>query len=329
MQVWGTVGGGTVDGSAGAGGFMYSDVLSKRLRLMVQPLTRFRQFCDAQLALDHGSGDQFRYNIYDDVGTQGTKLTESSNMPETSFKVRQGTGTVTEYGNSVPFSKKLDDLSLQPVTEIIQKLLKLDVAKTLDKEASDQFRRTPLIAVGTKADAASVVTFDEDGTVPSTGTLVVMSSHHVKIIADELSERDIPAYDDGGNYVGIFRPRALRALKNDLEAIHQYVSEGWHVIMNGEKGKYEGIRFVEQTHLAKVGSTAGVDEGFFIGRDTVVEAVATPEEIRGKIPTDYGRKKGIAWYALLGYKLIHDYVENSLCPNARVIRWFVSGDHRS
>ena len=29
--------------------------------------------------------------------------------------------------------------------------------------------------------------------------------------------------------------------------------------------------------------------------DTVAEAIAVPEEIRGKIPSDYGRSKGVAW----------------------------------
>ena len=29
--------------------------------------------------------------------------------------------------------------------------------------------------------------------------------------------------------------------------------------------------------------------------DTVAEAIAIPEEMRGKIPTDFGRSKGVAW----------------------------------
>ncbi len=29
--------------------------------------------------------------------------------------------------------------------------------------------------------------------------------------------------------------------------------------------------------------------------DTVAEAIAVPEEVRAKIPTDFGRSKGIAW----------------------------------
>jgi hypothetical protein len=32
--------------------------------------------------------------------------------------------------------------------------------------------------------------------------------------------------------------------------------------------------------------------------DTVAEALVIPEEMRGAIPSDYGRSKGVAWYYL-------------------------------
>jgi len=32
--------------------------------------------------------------------------------------------------------------------------------------------------------------------------------------------------------------------------------------------------------------------------DTVAEAIAVPEEIRGKIPTNYGLSRGVAWLTL-------------------------------
>ena len=55
---------------------------------------------------------------------------------------------------------------------------------------------------------------------------------------------------------------------------------------------------------------------FFFGEDTVAEAVAVPEEIRGKLPGDYGRDKGVAWYALLGFGLVH-----TQAAQARIIMW--------
>ena len=62
-----------------------------------------------------GIGDTFHWNIYSDVATAGGALSESAVMPETNFTISQASATVTEYGNSVPFTKKLDDLSEHPV----------------------------------------------------------------------------------------------------------------------------------------------------------------------------------------------------------------------
>ncbi len=47
------------------GGYMYSDELSDTLRIQVQPLTKFRQLCDAQDGSKKGlnRGDQYHWNV--------------------------------------------------------------------------------------------------------------------------------------------------------------------------------------------------------------------------------------------------------------------------
>ena len=292
------------------GGYMWSPNLSRKLRTALQPMIRFRQFCDAKEAFGLGIGDKFNWNKYSDVDTAGGELAESSTMPETQFNISQSTLTITEYGNSVPFTKKLDDLSEQPVTEIIHKVLKNDARKALDRVPYNQFNRSLLRATSTSAVAYTLTT----NGVPAGAHTNELTSDHVKKIADELAERNVPTFD-GNNYMAVFRPRALRTFKDDLEDIHKYTPEGWHVVINGEKGRYEGIRFVEQTNIAAA-RFAVSDRGFFFGSDTVVEAVAIPEEVRGKIPTDYGRSRGIAWYAELGFGLVHDELAQQ-----RIIVW--------
>ena len=314
-QIWGT---------DADGGYMYSDELSERLRLALQPLVRFRQFADAKIAKGKQKGDTYTWNVYSKIasGASKTGLTEAAVMPESKFTITQGSATVTEYGNSVPYTKKLDDLSLHPVTEVIEKVLKTDAAETLDEAAHDQFKASNLLVVGTGSGSSAILNITTNGTA-NTANNVELETGHVKLVADEMAERDIPAYD-GENYVGLFRPRALRGVKDELEDIHKYVSEGWYVIMNGEKGRYEGIRFVEQTNIARVSdfgtndATGKRDRGYFFGQDTVAEAVTIPEEIRGKIPTDYGRSRGIAWYALLGFAIVHN--ASGVAQN-RIVHW--------
>jgi hypothetical protein len=140
-----------------------------------------------------------------------------------------------------------------------------------------------------------------------------------------MKERNIPSYQSG-DYFCVAWPSTLRSLKNSLETIHQYTSEGFGMIMNGEIGRYEGVRFIEQTNIAKgtgmgtdasgVWSGGASDWAVFFGEDTVAEAIAVPEEMRGKIPTDYGRNRGVAWYYLGGFGIVHTSAAES-----RILIW--------
>ena len=48
--------------------------------------------------------------------------------------------------------------------------------------------------------------------------------------------------------------------------------------------------------------------------------VAVPEEMRGKIPTDYGRSKGVAWYYLGGFGLVQ-----TQASQGRIVKWDSQG----
>ena len=305
------------------GGYMGSPLLSNKLRMAVQPLTRFRQFCDIKEAKGLHNGDLFHWNVYSDVKDQGGKLKEDQQMPETNFKVKQSTLVITEYGNSVPYTGKLDDLSVHPVTEIIHKTLKNDCRKAFDIEAHAEFNKTPLQAVG-KPNGA--IDLSENGTASGPNT-ELLTTGHVKSVADLMEERNIPTYD-GENYMALSRPTTLRPFKNELEQIRQYTPEGYTAIVNGEKGRYEGIRFVQQTNIPSENwKSKKSDATYFFGSDTVCEAMTIPEEIRGKLPGDYGRSKGVAWYALLGYGLSHTgkaangSPDTEMAKQCRIIKW--------
>ena len=55
------------------------------------------------------------------------------------------------------------------------------------------------------------------------------------------------------------------------------------LVMNGEIGRYEGIRFVEQTNIASESWTNSLSDAiYFFGDDAVAEGIVVPEEIRAK-----------------------------------------------
>jgi len=319
-QVWAT---------SSLGGYLYSRQLSNVLRMAVQPLVKFRQFCDVRDASQQGrkKGDTFTWDVFSDVATAGGVLTETNTMPETNFTIVQGTLTITEAGNSIPFSGKLDNLSKFPVIELIQKVLKNDAVKTFDRLAWTQFNQTLLRAVATNTSSGSTtanIVLTTNGTATATNT-AAFDNGHAKYIVDTMKERNIPAYI-GDDYYALAWPTTLRTFKNNLETIHQYSDTGFKLIMNGEIGRYENVRYVEQTNIAKGTGTDGItttawsqaksDWIFFFGNDTVAEAIAVPEEMRGKIPSDYGRSKGVAWYYLGGFGIVH-----TLAANVRIVKW--------
>ncbi len=224
-----------------------------------------------------------------------------------------------------PYSGKLEALSKFEARKPVMQALRNDAVKTFDRAAALQCKATPLHVVpATAGTSTTVLTITSNGTATATNN-IAFQKEHAKLVVDYMKEKNIPAYTND-DYVGIAWPSTLRRLKNDLEGIHQYTVPGIQLIFNAEIGRYENVRYVEQTQMPKGiwsadGTTgtawaSGNDWIFFLGEDTVAEGVAVPEEMRAKIPTDYGRSKGVAWYYLGGFGLVQtDAVQ------ARIIMW--------
>jgi N4-gp56 family major capsid protein len=284
------------------GGYMYEDELSDVLRTALQPLTKFRQFCEPD----------------EDALNKGLHRSQSSL-------------TVVEMGNSVPYTGKLTALAKHDVLRIINKALKNDARKAFDIEAWTQFNACKLRAAPTSGTSTTSVTITENASTATTNN-VALGTGHVKAIVDEMRERNVPGFAED-DYVAISHPTTLRPFKNELESIRQYTNEGLTKVYNGEIGRYEGTRFVEQDFVPKGGAidsttfdpytrtadawnNAKSSWAFFFGADTVNEAVVIPEEIRAKLPGDFGRSGGIAWYYLGGFGIFHDTAAQS-----RIMKW--------
>ena len=312
---------------------MYNDELSDYLRQQVQPLTKMRQFCDAADGSKKGlnRGDKYYWNVYSNVGTQGRRLDENNPIPETGFTIRQASLTVYEAGNSVPYTYKLNALAKHEITAIIDKTLKDDARKYFDIESYLQFKATALRAEPASGTSATSIDLQTTGTATTTNNLA-LGTGHVKAVVDTMKERSIPPFvaDD---YVWVSHPTTFRTLKNSLETLHQYTETGLAHIFNGEIGRYESSRFVEQNFIPKGGAfdsttydpwggTAdawnnGLSSwAFCMGADTVTEALVVPEEIRLKLASDYGRSRGLAWYCLVGFGLVH-----TDATNCRIVMW--------
>jgi hypothetical protein len=314
------------------GGFYASFNLSKELRMGVQATSKFRQFADVRDAWSkvQRAGQTFTWDVVPMLTRGNRALAETNTIPQGQHTILQATLTMSERGFSVPYTEALESLAMVSVRQPIMKVLKYDAMCDIDCLVHAEFNKTPMrVAATATADSVTLTT-------NSTATLTVsqqLSTTNFKSVIDLMKGRNIPFYTERDYFV-IARPGGLRKLKEQLEAIHQYTESGLDMIMNGEIGRYDQGRVVEQTTVPAGGAAdsttfdpftdtadawnaaAAPDWAFFFGSDTVCEAVHTEEEIRAKLADDYGRSKGIAWYALLGYGITHTNV-----TQARIFKW--------
>lgn len=299
------------------GGYMQSNNLSKTMRTAVEPLCRFRNMTEVEEgAVGLHRGQTFNWNTYSKIADAGRALQESERMPTSKFQITQASLTITEYGNSVPYTLKLDNFSEHDVTKVIHKVLKNDATAVMDAAAHAQFDATVLTVAPTSGTSTTAITLEVGGC--SITNNVAMGSDHIKAIVDLMEERNITPYE-GNDYMCLARPSTLRNFKDELESISIYIQEGFNSVKRGEIGQYEGVRFIKQTNVASEGWSNGKsDAAFFFGEDGVVEGPAIVEELRGKIPTDYGRDKGIAWYYVGGFGIVHNTAAGD---QNRIIKW--------
>lgn len=252
-------------------------------------------------------------------------------MPEGGFTILQRTLTITEAGISVPFTGKLMNLAKHDVMSIINQTLKNDCRKFFDIQAFLQFKQTPLRVAPTGGNSTTSITVSTNGSTAITNN-VGLNTGHIKAMSDYAKESNIPPFKDD-DYMMISLPTTFRPFKNTLEGVKQYTVLGIAEIFSGEIGRYENIRFIEQTFIPAGGSDASVlfdpytrtadpwvnglsSWAFMFGADTVTEGIALPEEIRAKIPDDYGRSRGVAWYYLGGFGICHPDA-----ANAKILMW--------
>lgn len=231
------------------------------------------------------------------ISTGGGTLVETDTIPKRNYTILQGTLTMTEYGNSIPYTQKVKTLADIQVPDTIREVLTNDMRVVLDSAAATQFMTNDYIATITNT---ATTTFGSLGTKVATAG-ANMSDKNVRDIIDQMKKLLVPKRSDG-LYVCVASTNSIRGLYDFFESKAQLTT--LDPIYSGEVGRYYGCRFVEETNFLvnTDGSNGLYGEACFFGADAVREGIAIPEEIRVGIPTDFGRDNGIAWYALLGFQ---------------------------
>ncbi len=288
------------------GGYFSNDQLSKQLRHRAQPMMKFRQFVDAEKMVGKNRGDKVLYDKISNISTAGGTLNETETIPKRNYTISQGSLSVNEYGNSIPYTLKAKTLAEMSVPDTVKTVLRNDMAKVLDSAAATQFAAADYLAVA--SDTATTV-FTSDSSVAITAS-ANMSDKNVRDVIDKMKTLNLPRYD-GNNYVCIASTNSIRGLFDFFEA--KAVNTTMDPSFSGEVGRYYGCRFVEETSFLSntIGNGSVLGEAIFFGSDAVREGIVIPENIRIDIPKDYGRDNGVAWYYLGGFQKTWDFTTDS------------------
>jgi N4-gp56 family major capsid protein len=280
----------------------------------------FRQFTRPEPGYGKQRGESIDFDKISMAETQGGEIGEFQDIPETKFSIVKDSLTVTEYGNSIPWTGKLETLSEFNPSQPVQKVIMNDQKKVMDEAVATVLKTSKLCYIPT---GAAAQTWDVDGT-PSTTATANFNYFHLKEMVDAAETgifgsgntgKIIPKFPDG-KYVVILSVKAKRGLFDDPEFQEAAKFSYPRKLLNGEimEETVYNCRFVitdNNTALSNAKGSNSIGEALLLGDDSIVEGVALKEELRYKLPVKYGRDKGLAWYAILGFKKTWDFTTDT------------------
>lgn len=311
------------------GAYFSNDKLSSDLLAKAQPQYRFRQFTTRKNEFGKGEGQTLLFDKVFDVENAGGQIAEGQPIPRTGFKIRQARCTAVPYGNSIPWTEEFENFSEFDVRDPIQSRLIDDMAKTLDKAVEKEFRATKVTYTPLASDGWSWNMTGGKGTGDSRKLKLL----DVKNIVDALKSgvytnssgtvagtaAPCPAFD-GQNFMAVLSTGGCRELMDDNDWDEAARFGDPQRLWDGEVGRMYRTRFVEENHILEQGHESNTSaQGYIFGKETVMETRVVPEEIRRGIPGDFGRDRALAWYALLGHKIMWEFDATDE-PDNRIVR---------
>tara|TARA_Y100001963_G_scaffold33316_1_gene46229 strand:- start:601 stop:1656 length:1056 start_codon:yes stop_codon:yes gene_type:complete len=324
------------------GGFFTNQTLSRQLRAVSQPLTRFRQFTKKDGQFGKRSGQKLLFNKLKNLGasaTNGAIIAEGQPIPRDGFEIAQGECIAQPSGQAIPWTEEFAAQSEFDVNEPIESRALDHMAKSLDYRAAKPFRdaaQSKITYVPTGAHSAKfsglaadktdyTFTATANGTPGAAATRalrawdyrnvadMLKSGRYLSSVGNTLTGADAapaPTWD-GQSYICIVGVEGARGLKEDAKWEEAQYYGDPEKLFTGEIGRLSGIRFIEENHILQRFTTGGsyddVDPGgeaIMIAKDPAMECVVIPEEVRVDIPRDFGRDQAMAWYYLGGWAAV-------------------------
>lgn len=288
------------------------------LLFTAMPVMRYDQFAVVKTDLTATPGDTIVFHKYANL-TPGGQLAEDTDLLTQALSKTTIPITVTEYGNAVGLTQKFLTLSFMDEMQNASVLLGRDYAWVTDVMLrAAVMSGTQKYFCGAHTEQKDIVAADGVGLDDIDNVVEILATGNVLKYTDA----------NGEYYVAFLHPHQTKGVKNALISVRQYQYP--EMIFKGEVGEYNGVRFIETANIPNgvdgnttigydatmvssytytSGKTNGVAlyKGVIFGERAYGWAIALPVELREDPGFQtFGRKRGLAWYAIMGAAKINN-----------------------
>ena len=193
-------------------------------------------------------GQTIEFRQFGDLPKALTPLTEGVTPNGKKLSATAKTATVSQYGDYVTISDKLDLTAIDPVALEAVDVIGKQMGLTLDTVTRNKLHQGLQVMYAPLRSSAGAET--EVSSRSKLDKSAVLTVKLVQQARTELKAMNVPTFDDGC-YVMIIHPYSAYDLKRDPEwrKPHEYADT--RQLYNGEVGMVDGVRFVE-TSEAKI-----------------------------------------------------------------------------
>jgi N4-gp56 family major capsid protein len=274
------------------------------VRAALRSLPVMRSVADVRPVALTNPGTTLKFAVYANLAAATTALTETSDVtPLALANPSQVTVTVTEYGNAVEQTEKVNMASFSSIDTMIGDAIAYNAADTLDQ------------LVATALTSGSVVKYG--GTRTSTATLTasdVLSTTMLRKAQTELLEANAQPRV-GDLYTLFIHPRQAFDLRAETGSggfvdIHKYTTENVGNLLTGTIGVLEGFQVVQTSRVPSTtsgASSARVYSAVAVGKEALLEAnVYDVQTVVAPQIDILRRKSALGWKYFGGWGIFRD-----------------------